>query len=219
MDAGMGVGAAANVVGGLIQSVAASKAAKNMEKEFQHELNRQAKFSNEATTKFQGGLEGRSAETAEDQIDSGRKGRIASYDAILNAPFGIGSVGPTSADRAFLNLTGQSRAALGGYSDWQLDQLISNIRLNEELSRISNFAGGTASVFPYRMQDAQHSMDELAFLGQLVSSIGGSAGDWSKSFGGSGPPTGGGLLNNQSFQWGQTLDNEDLDFEGFLRGV
>ncbi len=219
MMGGMGVGAAANVVGGLIQSVAASKAAKNMAKQFAKEQNRQAGHSNEATIAFQGGLGERSAETADEQIDSGKNERAASYNAILSTPFGVGNVGPTSSDRAFLNLTGQSRAALGGYSDWQLDQLISNIRLNEELNRITNFAGGDASVFPYRMNDAQRSMDELAFLGQLVSSIGGSAGDWSKSFGGP-PATGGGggqPLNGQ-ISWGDTFQNPD-DYESFLHGI
>src|SRR5206468_2038209 len=85
--------------------------------------------------------------------------------------------------------SGMQRSKVGSVNDWQLDQMINRIRTQQDLDKISNFARGTSQIFPYRMYEAQHSMDELAFWGNLISSIGGGGGNMMSTFGGGGPPT------------------------------
>jgi hypothetical protein len=94
------------------------------------------------------------------------------YGDVMDRSLGVGSTPFSAADHGRLNLLGNARANVGAYSDWQLNQAINQIKLREQLNKISNFAQGTAQVFPYRMYNAQHSMDELDFWGKTISSIG-----------------------------------------------
>ena len=152
------------------------------------EMERQQGYRNEALGAFQPGTTQRGAETAETQIQQGAQHRQGLYDTVGSAQFGT-KPAATARDQASYKLKGMARARLGGYSDWALDQMIANIRVQDQLNKISNFAGGTAQVFPYRMFDAQHSADDLAMVGGLISSIGGSAPAWGQMFG-SAPKTG-----------------------------
>lgn len=178
-----GIGAGAQLVGGTIQAIAAKQAQQAMKEAFERELARQGRYRGEAFSVFENAAPGRSAETAREQIGAGAQNRQEQFQRIGQTQLGFGA-GPTARDTAALNLAGQARANLGGYSDWQLDQMIANIRAQDELNRISNFAAGTAQVFPYRQYEAQHSQDDLAALGGLISSIGGSAPAWGQLFGG-----------------------------------
>ena len=179
----MGIGAGANVVGGIMQTAAAGMAQKAMYSALARELQRQQGHRNEALGAFQGGTEQRSAETANQQVDAGAQKREAKINQVGGLTFGLGQPNLMGRDKAAYKLKGMSRARLGGYSDWALDQMISNLRTQDQLNKISNFAGGDAQVFPYRMYDAQHSGDELAFWGSLISSIGGSSPAWGQMFG------------------------------------
>ena len=175
MPYGAAIGAGASVVGGLMQAIAASNASRAMNRAFERELSRQEGYRNQAFDVFQPALEQRGVETARDQIDQGSQRRQALYAKVANAPLALGGQPDSARERANYTLLGRNRANLGGYSDWALDQLISNIRSQDELNKVSSFAGGTAGVFPYRLSDAQHSSDDLALIGSLISSIGGSA--------------------------------------------
>ena len=191
MDAGLGIGAGSNIVGGLMQSIAAGMANRAMSKQFQRELERQQAHRNQAFGTFETATPFRGVETAGQQIQQGAANREQAYHDISQAPLSIGGAQPTGRDQARYDLQGKSRANLGGYSDWALNQMISNIRTQDELNKITNFAAGDASVFPYRMYEAQHKGDELAFWGSLISSIGGGAGSFLNSGGqGGGPPFG-----------------------------
>lgn len=185
MDAAFGIGAGANVVGGIMQSIAASQAKRNMEQEFAREMQRQARLRNEAFGIVQPGFAARGVEQARMDIEEGSKKRQEFYNKVAQTPFAIQQPqAQTPRTVAGFRMAGQNRAQLGGYSDWQLEQMIRSIRLQDELNRVSNFAGGWKQVFPYRMYDAQHSADELAFWGNLISSIGGTAQGWGSLFGG-----------------------------------
>jgi hypothetical protein len=183
----MGIGAGANLVGGLMQSIAASKAQQEMGDAFLREMQQQQKFRNQAFGTFQEAVPQRGVETAQDQIAQGAQHRQDVY-AQNTSPLGFGA-GPTARDQAATGIAGALRGKLGGYSDWSLNQAISNIRTQDELNRITQQAGGQAQIFPYKMYDAQHSADQLAFWGSLISSIGSGAGSFLPS---GGPPVGGG---------------------------
>lgn len=182
MDAGLGIGSAANLVGGIMQSIAAAKAREAMGKAFDKEIQLQQGYRNKAFNEFQPGTEQRGVEVAREQIQQGSQRRQNFYNA-NNNPLSVGASNATSRDKAAFQMSGQLRGQLGGYSDWGLHQFINNLKTQNAINKISNFAGGDASVFPYKMYDAQHSMDELAAWGNLISSIGGGAQGWGQLFG------------------------------------
>lgn len=172
-----------------MQAIAANQAAKNMAEATQREMDRQQGFRNEAFGTLQGFLPQAGVEQARTDITKGTETRKALFDFLNSLQMGPGHPGAQGRDLGQLKLRGNARATLGGYSDWALDRLVRQIRTQNELNRVSNFAAGTAGVFPYRMYDAQHSMDELAFWGQLIQSLGGSGGgQFGSSFGGGGAP-------------------------------
>ena len=181
--AGLGIGAGASVVGGVMQAVAASQARKAMEEEQQRELQRQARYRGEAFGGLEQHLPTQGVEQARYEIDRGAQRRQDFYNKVFQSPLALQRAATPRTTEGF-RLAGQNRANLGGYSDWALEQMIKSIRMQDELNRISNFAAGTAQVFPYRMYDAQHSADELAFWGNLISSVGGTAQGWGSIFGG-----------------------------------
>jgi hypothetical protein len=203
-----GIGAGANLVGGILQSVAASRAGQEMLQAMAREMQRQQEYRNLAFGTFQPALQGRGVETARQQIQEGADQRQGYFQQVGQSKLGVHQ-DSTARGRAQYKLSGQNRANLGGYSDWAIKQMIANIRAQDELNRLSSFAGGTAQVFPYRMYDAQHSQDALALVGGLISSIGGSAPAWSQ-FGGQ-APTGSVFGTKQMFDapqgFGQNFGN------------
>lgn len=180
MDA-TGIGAGASVVGGIIQSIAAAQAQKAMTRAFERELRRQNVYSNDATQAFHGTLQNDSVENANKLISEGAADRVGKYDALPQLGLNKGS---QQDGRVAQNVhsNGVALGRLGGYSDWQMNRDIANILQQDKIDKTINFAGGTASVFPYRMNEAQHSQDMLAFIGQMVSAVGGSAPAWGQMF-------------------------------------
>lgn len=209
----MGYGAIASVVGGIMQSIAASQEQKAMIREFQKELARQRGFQTEAWGQFNQRLPGAGAETARTQMATGQQEREKGYAATGATPVSIGHsmFSPTAIDQASAAMRGGLRAKLGSYGDWQHQQGMANTRFQDELNRISNFSSGWQQVEPYRMYDAQHSNDELAFWGQLISSIGGSSMNLASSFGGTPPSMGRG---GSAIDWNFAPDAIAPDYLG-----
>jgi len=176
-----GYGAIAGVAGGAIQGIAAELAAQAMARQFQAQQDLQRGFANQAYTTWEPAVQQMGVETAREQLGQGQAGRQAAYQAV-NQPLAIGAA-PTARDQAAYNMAGQAKAKLGSYGDWTLKQHIKNLRTQDELNRIANFAGGEANVFPYKMQSAQHSWDDLAFLGQLIGAAGGASGSFGSLYG------------------------------------
>jgi hypothetical protein len=181
------IGAGANVAGGAIQAVAAMQAKRAMGKVYEREIVQQNKIRNQALGNvFQPALQTRGVEQARSDIATGRGEREASYEDLGNVDFTGGQQAPGGEDpRGLANfeLMGNLRAQLGAYSDWGLENLIRQIRSQEQLNRLSDTSRGRASTFPARMYDAQHSADQLAMVGNLISSVGGGAQGWGELFG------------------------------------
>lgn len=171
------VGMITGFVGGVMQSIAARKAQEKMFKEYEKERARQEAFAGQATGVFKGRLGTADVETAKAQMQAGAQKRLADFSAIAQqnlAPTAMLALTPQ--DRAALAATTKSRARLGSYSDWALQQAIQDIRTQQDINRVVQEAGGQASIFPYRQYSAEHSYDWLSNLGQLISSAGGAAG-------------------------------------------
>lgn len=162
-----------------MQSIAAQQAQREMFAQFKNELARQGGFRADATSGLYKGLDTQSKENSDQLRSEGAANRMASY-----TPVSLGSTfSPSLKDNAKLNLLGKLRAALGSYGDWQSQMPIDQAHTQEGINKMIDVARGQAQIFPYRMNEAQHSWDELAFWGQMVSSIGGSAGNWASMFG------------------------------------
>lgn len=169
-----------------MQAIAASQEQREMFREFQKEIQRQGGYRNEAMASFGQWAPTLGAETAREQMGAGQANRMADYSRVGGQSLKQGA-GANARDAAYYNMTGANRAKLSSYGDWQSQQGIAGEREGQALNKISNFAGGDAQVFPYRMYKAQHSMDELAFWGQMIASIGGGSSNYSQLF--SGPQT------------------------------
>jgi len=174
----MSYAGAANAVGGLIQSVGAQQSQRAMFNTFQDEIDKQNAFRMQGTSAFNQAIPGMGYEAAQQQLAAGRDRRNVAYGNILGMNTGVGNTPYSAADMLRLNLLGQRKAATGAYSDWELNQSIDRIRLNEQLNKIANFAHGQAQVFPYEMFQAQHKGDEIEFWGKLISSLGGASPNW-----------------------------------------
>lgn len=190
---GQAIGAGANLLGGIIQSVAASRAKEEMEDEFRDQIDLQNRYRNQAFGTFEQATPFRGVETARDQIAEGSANREAFFGKTGKTRFG-GAGGPNKRDEQAFALSAKNRADLGGYSDWALRQMIANIRTQDELNRISSFAGGRANVFPLQMEEASHAGDELAFWGKLIQSLGSGTGAFLDA-GGAGPSAQYGVTN------------------------
>jgi len=177
-------GMAANVVGGEMQKWAALAERAEMFKKYKEEQARQAGYAKTARGQFEGGLANAGAPAAQQQLAQGSQDRQAAYAKIGQVPLAVNQ--PTSlsnnAQRDLANaaLMGQNRANLGSYSDWGQKQMLNNLNTGRAMDQTTNFAGGTASVFPYRMYQAQHSKDFLDMMGKAISSLGGGATNYSQ---------------------------------------
>src|SRR5437899_7967906 len=174
------VGAAANIVGGELQGWASVLEKKAMFDEFQKEQARQQGYRDQGANLFQGFLKTGGSDAASQYLQTGKAQREQSYRDVADIPLAPTSVpisqssSPTR-DKAAVAIRGQERAGLGAYGDWAFKENINNILNQESLKQLTNFAGGTAGVFPYKMYGAQHSLEDLAMIGAAISSIGGRA--------------------------------------------
>lgn len=179
-------GAVTNVIGGEMQGWAAKLAQMATTEEMQNELKRQSGFRRDATGQLFQYLPQLGAEYAGQQLTQGADARNARYAEGYAAPLVAGMEKKGQAgDAAAIELMGKERAKLGAYGDWQSNQSIGDSRLQEQLNRVYSKSGGQASIFPYRLQRAQHSQDMLAAIGQMISSIGGGSTNFSQLYGGS----------------------------------
>lgn len=178
------IGAGASVVGGIMQSIAATQENKAMMAAFQQELKNQLGFQDQAYGSWMGGLPAQGAEAAGKAIDTGASKAQGVYSQVNSMPLiaggGSGSSPESGAyastDKAALGQEGAVRSRIGGMSDWQLGKAINDIKTRDAINRVNFRSQGDAQVFPYKMYAAQHSQDELDFWGKTISSIGGGGG-------------------------------------------
>lgn len=179
-------GAAANIVGGEMQGWASVLDKQAMGKAFTAEQNRQQGYADQAKGVMTQEVPLQGAGQAGMDLAQGAQDRQALYTSLGKIPLTMSSGGPPQGarqaklDQAYSTMRGQTRARLGAYSDWALNEALRSIQTQESLRQVSNFAQGTASVFPYKMYEAQHSYDDLAMAGAAISSIGGGAADYAK---------------------------------------
>lgn len=183
MGAGMGIQMGTQIIGGELQGWAALLEQQAMYDALQKQMQAQYGFQQQAYGGLANYLPSLGSESANQKLGQAATTRQGDYAAIGQRPLGVGGQGQgTAADQAQLGLAGQNRAALGAYSDYSLGQGIGNNRMQDLLTRISARAKGSSQVFPYQLQDAQHSQDIMAAVGSAISSLGGGSTNYSQLF-------------------------------------
>lgn len=104
------------------------------------------------------------------------KARMSAYQGLSQVPMSFGpNLGTAQSEGQALGAAqaqGQQRANLAAYGDWLFGNAMKNLTSQRALNQLTSFAGGTASLLPYQMYEAQHSQDALAQVGALISSLG-----------------------------------------------
>lgn len=168
------VGMATNIAGSEMERWAAILTADAMNKQFSSQMREQNQFRQQGMGMFGQYAPTLSAESANKEMATGAANREQNYSDVQNRSLGVGDKSDATTNAA-LALQGQQRARVGGYGDWQTQQSNQASDFQTGQNRIASRAGGAAQVFPYQMSRAQHSMDWLNMLGEMVKGAGGGA--------------------------------------------
>ena len=166
-------GAGANVVG-------QQKAKSAMNQKTMAELLRQRGIQDKASSAFAESLSQSGKDTADSQIQEGQAQRESGYNAAQAVPLSAGSaplVGGTSSilnlqDQAQLSQSNKSRAKLGSYDKWQLDQMVKNVRAGQQQGLLGQQASRSQAILPMELQDASHKGDGWSNAGTVLGALG-----------------------------------------------
>lgn len=163
-----------------------------MAKAYSEEMAHQRAFTAQAMGDFEKRLPGYGSDSANRFIGQARGDRLQGYKDIGQVPLGVkpGWQGAGKGSAAQVDVMSRARAGNAAYGDWSHNVGQQQIDQERALTGITSVAKGQAQVFPYRMYSAQHSWDDLAMIGQAISSIGGGSSNYSQFAGV--PQSGGG---------------------------
>ena len=172
-------GLALAAIGTGLQSAGAAKSRNAMEQRTQDELNRQAQIQRKAEAEYAQSLARSGSGVADASIQQGTEQRQEGYSQLQSLPLDTGAqpvAGPKQAvtlrDVAQMQLANKSRAKLGGYETWMLDQAIKNVRANQNLGILGQQAVRSQNILPLELQDASHAGDALSGAGMGVGALG-----------------------------------------------
>lgn len=161
-----------------LQAAGASASRRAMNARTQEELNRQAQIQRQAEAEYAQSLAQSGVDTAQQQVQQGTQEREGLYQQLQQVPLETGAqqveVSPAVRlrDAAQMQLANKSRAKLGGYETWVLDQAIKNARAGQNLNILSQQAQRSQNILPLELQAASHEGDTLQGIGSLVGSLG-----------------------------------------------
>lgn len=169
---GAGAGYATNIIGSEMERWAAILTADAMNEQFANQMKKQEMFRNQGMSLMGQYAPSLGSEQASKDMAAGATNREGNYNDIQQRSLGLGDKGD-AATNAQLALQGQQRARLGSYGDWQTKQSSRASDFQTGQNRIASRAGGAAELFPYQMSHAQHGMDWLNMLGEMIKGAGG----------------------------------------------
>lgn len=175
----LSVAAAAAGTGLTMASQSAQQDAQN--KAISAEMLRQQNYSKQAGSVFDSSLAQSGRTAADSEIAQGvqqASGNYAKYGAV---PLGVAApnIAPQG-DKNVVNavagnqnkLASQANANMQGYSEWDLQQMIKNMRTNQNLSVISGESKNSESLLPGDLAGASNAGAGLAGLGSIVGGLG-----------------------------------------------
>lgn len=171
----------AATVGGTAASVAGQEKAKRaMNNATNLELMRQRGIQDKSSAEFAQSLAQSLQPVANKQMQEGETEKLQGYEQAQAVPINVGNqqlVGGQNAalnlqDNAQRSLSNRSRAKLGSYEKWQLDQAIKNLRSAQQQSLFNQEAQRSQAVHSLELQDASHRGDSLKALGTGLGAVG-----------------------------------------------
>ena len=175
---GLLISLALSAIGTAMQSAGAAKAQRAMEDRTQAELDRQARIQKQAEEEYTKSLAQSQGDVAVQQVQQGSQEREQLYNQLQAVPQDTQAQQITQnpmeklRDAAQMQVSNKTRAKLGGYETWVLDQAIKNARASQNLGIFTQQAGRSANVLPLEIQAASHAGDNLSGLGTVVSGLG-----------------------------------------------
>ncbi len=139
-------------------------------------------YQKPASTEFQRSLGETGAEASKRALAQGQEEALGGYQDVQSmfpstAPSPILSneiVNTRNAAR--IGQANQANAALQGYGNLTLQQILANQRAQQNLGVISGLAGSQSAITPYLLQGAQNQGQDLAAVGSLLGTAGSLAG-------------------------------------------
>lgn len=180
------ISAVLGMAGGTIMGIGNRRQGQAQEKALFDQYSAQNLLGRRAYKTWKNSLLGFMPQQAEADIESGAQQRMADYNDVASRNIG-GVPGLSAVGQSLASALNPASARLGGYSNWDLQTRIRQQNLANALRKILFKSQGSANVFPFTFQGAQHSQDWLKGLGAIISSLGNMSG----SMGGMG---GGGMM-------------------------
>lgn len=160
-------------VGGAVQGMAATLAGQKMNEAVASELQRQSKqYQTPALDVTRASITASGLPFALAQMEQGRKKATEAYartravPLATSQPRGVSLGGRGGA--AWADLVGALRAPLEGYNEFELQQMIKNLRAAQQLGVISQLSAASAKAAPLEVQEAKHKYDWLNTIGASI---------------------------------------------------
>ncbi len=174
------LGLAAAAAGAGLQVAGTQKSAHSMNQKTLDELARQRTLQGQAQEEYAKSLTQSDRPTADAQMQKGTEQRESAYNQLQQMPLTTNGqsvlTNSTPAvnlrDVAQMQLSNRSRAKLGGYETWVLDQAVKNMRTNQQLGVLNQQAVRSQNVLPLELQNAAHAGDNLSGIGMGVGALG-----------------------------------------------
>jgi hypothetical protein len=173
-------GLAASAIGTGMQMAASKQEQRRMNQQAQEELSRQKGYRGQADVEFQKSLGKSGVVEARKEIGTGTQNLMDAYKSVQQIPVTLPGT-PTSPSARSVEDVGTgmmnmrsdvARAKLGGYSEFDIQQMIKNVRAQQNLGLIGTSARMSAGVSPYEIQAAGRSAEGLRGAGSLISTLG-----------------------------------------------
>lgn len=171
---------AATAAGTGASVVGQQKAKHAMQDATQAERIRQKGIQDRAAGAFDESLAQSDKSVADEQIKQGEQERLQGYRNLQQIPVAVpggqlvGGQNPAMVlqDQALANASNRSRAKLGSYDKWQLDQAVKNTRATQQQALYGQQAQRSQALLPMELQDASHKGDTWQGVGMGLSALG-----------------------------------------------
>lgn len=162
------------------------------------EMLRQRNYSQQASGVFDTSLAQSGRDTADQQIQQGTQKAASAYSKYGGVPMGVAApnISPQgnksvvdAVGNAQTGLANAAGARMQGYSEWDLQQMIKNMRANQNLSVISGESKNSANLLSGDLAGASNAGAGLAGLGSILGAAGSTIGaKWASLPNGGGTP-------------------------------
>ncbi len=176
------IGAVASAAGTGVSIAAAKASQERMNRAVRDQITAAEGFQRQATPEFKRSLGDSGADAAKRALAIGQESALRGYREVQSS-FPSTAPSPILSDalvnartQARIGQANQSQAALQGYGNLTLQQILANQRAQQNLGVISGLAGSRSAITPYLLQGAQQQGQSLAAVGSLLGTAGSLAG-------------------------------------------